>query len=592
MHPNFPTPELESFIQQTLEQWHVPGVAVAVIKDGQTILCDGFGSRNLAQNLPVTADTLFPIASCTKAFTATCLALLVDEGKLEWDKPVRHYLPAFKLHDPHATELMTPRDLLCHRSGLPRHDVMWYAANFSRQAVFDRLRHLEANASFRGTWQYQNIMYMVAGLVIQEITGQTWETFIKERIFDVLSMGRTNTSTTVSQADENHSRPYLYQDELLREVPFYGADEKEATGPAGTINSCVSEMARWLTVHQNGGQWGDKALVSRHNLAEMHKPHVFIDDPQARERLGFDFYSYGLGWFMYSYKGQMLLEHGGNLDGFSSLVSFMPRHNVGVVVLSNGQGVHNAIPHTLSFTIYDRLVGLAPTDWNGKYLEMYGEMHAAMKQSKSKTAEERRPAPPSHPLEGYVGEYEHAGYGVYAVRPRSAVVGLPTEPPHSDSLALIANNKTVMPLSHYHYDIFEAQFEEFDMSIKVSFRTDEKGHISGFYAQLEPSVKELFFSRRPDQQLSDPAFLTQFTGTYLLQGLQLVVELKGNTLFARLPDQTMVLVPYRGTEFQVKDQPGFSLTFERDEAGQVNRVLVNQPGYVYAAARQTGNSTE
>lgn len=574
MHPNFPTPELESFIQQTLEQWHVPGVAVAVIKDGQTILCDGFGSRNLAQNLPVTADTLFPIASCTKAFTATCLALLVDEGKLEWDKPVRHYLPAFKLHDPHATELMTPRDLLCHRSGLPRHDVMWYAANFTRQEVFDRLRHLEPSASFRGTWQYQNIMYMVAGLVIQEVTGQTWEAFIKQRIFDVLGLGRTNTSTTVAQADDNHSRPYLYRDELLREVPYYGADEKEATGPAGTINSCVSEMARWLTVHLNHGQWGDKNLVSRHNLGEMHKPHFFIDDPQARERLGFDFYSYGLGWFMYSYKGQMLLEHGGNLDGFSSLVSFIPRHNIGIVVLSNGEGSHNAIPHTLSFTIYDRLLGLEPTDWNGRYMALYKEMHTAQKESKSKTAQERRPSTPSHALEEYVGEYEHPGYGVYAVRPRS------------DALELVANNKTVMPMTHYHYDIFEARFEAFEMSIKLTFRTDEKGHIGGFYAQLEPSVGELQFSRRPEQEMSDPAFLAPFTGTYLLQGLKLVVELKGNTLYARLPDQTMVLVPYRGTEFQVKDQPGFSLTFARDEAGQVSRVLVNQPGYVFAAARQ------
>ena len=574
MHPNFPTPELHSFIQQTLDQWHVPGVAVAVIKDGQTILCDGFGSRNLAQNLPVTADTLFPIASCTKAFIATCLALLVDEGKLEWDKPVRHYLPAFKLHDPHATELMTPRDLLCHRSGLPRHDVMWYAANFSRQDVFERLRYLEPNASFRGAWQYQNIMYMVAGLVVQEVTGLTWETFVRQRLFDVLGMNRSNTSTTVAQADENHSRPYLYRDELLREVPYYGADEKEATGPAGTINSCASEMAKWLTVHLSGGQSGDKTLVSRHNLAEMHKPHFFIDDPQARERFGFDFYSYGLGWFMYTYKGQMLLEHGGNLDGFSSLVSFIPRHNVGIVVLSNGEGSHNAIPHTLSFTIYDRLLGLEPTDWNGRYMALYKEMHTAQKESKSKTAEERRPSTPSHALEEYVGEYEHAGYGVYAVRPRT------------DALELIANNKTVMPMTHYHYDIFEARFEAFEMSIKVSFRTDEKGNVSGFYAQLEPSVKELFFSRRPEQQLSDPAFLAQFTGTYLLQGLHLVVELKGNTLFARLPDQTMVLVPYRGTEFQVKDQPGFSLTFVRDEAGQVNRVLVNQPGYVFAAARQ------
>jgi CubicO group peptidase (beta-lactamase class C family) len=577
MHEKFPLSELQDFVAQTLDLWHVPGVSVAVVKDGQVILSQGFGLRNLAQQLPVTAGTIFPIASCTKAFTAMCLALLVDEGKLEWDQPVRKYLPNFKLVDPHATELMTPRDLLCHRSGLPRHDLMWYGASFNRQEIFRRLQFAEPNRSFRSSFQYQNMMYMVAGVLIHRLSGMTWEAFVRSRIFEPLGMARSNTSTAVTQADPDHSRPYLYRKETLEEIPYYETnDDSEATGPAGTINSCSADMAQWLLVHTQGGKAGESSFVSPHNLDEMHKPQIFIDDPQVRLRLGFDFLSYGLGWFMRSYKGHMLLSHGGNIDGFSSLASFLPRHNLGVVVLSNGEGVHNNIPSVISWTIYDRLLGLEASDWNAVAKKLVDEMLQAGEQSKQLTSLQRRQAPPSHPLEEYLGDYEHPGYGVYSVRPNQA------------GLELVMNDKISLKLEHYHYDIFEAELARFDIRLKLAFSTDTKGNLAGFATQVEELAKEIFFARLPDQRLSDPAFLAQFTGEYELLGIPMTIALVEGKLIARLPGEEHELSPYYGMEFVLKGQTGYSITFQQEADGSVPQALVTQPGVVFTAVRKSG----
>ena len=178
--------ELKKFFEKTLELWHVPGLALAVLKDGEVILCEGYGLRQIGNSAPITSETLFPIASCTKAFTAMSLGLLVDAGKLDWDTPVKHYLPAFQMWDPFATERLTPRDLLAHRSGLPGHDMMWYASNFDRREILARLRYLEPTCDLRSTFQYQNLMYSVAGVLVEEITGSSWEDFVQAQIFDCL----------------------------------------------------------------------------------------------------------------------------------------------------------------------------------------------------------------------------------------------------------------------------------------------------------------------------------------------------------------------------------------------------------------------
>jgi CubicO group peptidase (beta-lactamase class C family) len=479
MSPNISTTDLQTFIQQTLEQWHVPGAAVAVIKDGQVFLCQGFGLRNLERQLPVTAETLFPIASCTKAFTAACLGLLVDKGKLEWDKPIHEYLPDFKLQDPHATALLTSRDLLCHRSGLPGHDSMWYETNFSRKDIFYRLQYLEPSCSLRSVWQYQNMLYMVAGVLVEELAGMSWEHFLQERIFDSLGMGRSHTSTSVTQKDPDHSRPYIFRKGILKEIPFLEADEHLAISSAGAISSCASDLIKWLSFHLNGGKSGEKTLIAPSTLAELLKPQIYIDDYRAHLP-GVEFFSYGLGWFLQSYQGPVLVWHDGETQGFTAMVSFMPRQDASVIVLTNGDSFQNAAPYAITYTIYDRLLGLEPADWNGYYQQLRSEMFGGAELGEHPLVEQPRQTPPPRPLEAYLGDYEHQGYGVYSVRRQGQ--GL-----------VVVRNKTIMPLEHDHDDVFTVTYELYGLRGQITFLANPEGTIAGFSARLEPQVKDLFF---------------------------------------------------------------------------------------------------
>jgi CubicO group peptidase (beta-lactamase class C family) len=569
--------EFKEFVEKTLELWHVPGVAVGVIKDGEVILCEGFGLRNIAKNLPVTADTVFPIASCTKAFTAMCVGLLVDEGKLDWDKPVRDYMPDFKLKDTFATDHMTPRDLLTHRSGLPRHDLMWYASDFSRSEVFDRLQYLEPNRNFRYTFQYSNIMYMVAGLLVGKIVGTSWERFVQTRIFDRLGMDHSTLSTVVTQESPDFAAPYLYRDEQVKEIPFFEADgEKDAIGPAGNINSCVSNMAKWLCVHLNRGKIGEEQFISEGNLEQMHTPHIFVDDPQTRNRFGYEFTSYGLGWGMRSHKGHLLLQHGGAMDGFASFASLMSRDNVGVVVLSNADSHYNPVPNIVAYTIFDRLVGLESTDWNALFKPFYDESVEGEERSKKKSSTERNvDAHPSHPVESYLGNYEHPGYGMISIKKADS------------GLQMVINDKLILSLEHYHYDIFEANIEKWDYRLKLSFSTDLKGNIACVAIQMEPLAKDVIYIRKPDKRLTERSYLRKFVGIYDFQKTLLTIALKdGKTLTVMIQGEPEhVLVPYHGTEFHFQGLSGYGIEFKQDSTGKFGEAIVTQPGMVLVAKR-------
>ncbi len=569
---------LPAFIAETLDLWNVPGAAVAVVKADEILLCEGFGWRNTASQLPVTANTLFPIASCTKAFTAATLALLVDEGKLDWDTPIREYLPTFRLQDAFASERMTARDLLSHRSGLPRHDLMWYASRYTRQEIFDRLRYLEPSRDFRTAWQYQNMMYMVAGLLVTAISGSSWEAFVQQRIFDLLGMSSSNFSTVATQQSPDFATPYQELHGQLGAIPFFTNDgEKDAMGPAGSIIATVNDMARWLRIHVNGGKYQGEPFISANSLEQMHSPHMVINDATARQRFGSELSSYGLGWFIHVHKGQVLLHHGGNIDGFSALTSFLPREQLGVVVLTNAQ--RNGVPSVISYTVYDRLLGLAATDWNARFKSFYDDIKAAEAQSKTRSVQKRQAtAPPSHPIAAFTGEYEHPAYGVMAIR---QVDG---------QLQLVLNDKFTLPLNHYHYDYFEGYFERFDLLLKVAFSSDANGNIAQAAVQLEPAVKDIVFVRRADPRLNDVGFLAQFVGVYDLMELQLTVVLKGKTLVATLPGQaTYILLPYQGDEFQLKGMPGYSLEFQRNAAGAISAAIFTQPTATFTARRRAAD---
>src|SRR5215510_14410117 len=233
----------DGFVDQVMKDWKVPGLAVAVVKDGKMIYAKGFGYRDVKKGLKVTPDTLFAIGSCSKAFTATAMAILVDEGKLDWDKPVRNYLPDFMLHDGYTTEHIRPRDLVTHQSGLPRHDMVWYGSPLSRKEIFERLRYLEPSQPLHAKFQYNNMMFMTAGVLVERISGATWEDFVRKKILDPLEMKTSNFSVNDSRKATDFSLPYGEVKDEIKEIPFRNID---AVGPAGSINSSVNEMSRWL----------------------------------------------------------------------------------------------------------------------------------------------------------------------------------------------------------------------------------------------------------------------------------------------------------------------------------------------------------
>ena len=289
--------------------------------------------------------------------------MLADEGKLDWDTPVKEYIPSFKLYDSFATERLTPRDLVTHRSGLPRHDLMWYHSTHTRKELFDRLQYLEPSKDLRTLWQYQNLMYMAAGYLVGELSGQSWEEFAQQRIFEPLGMTSSLFSIDEARERPNCSRPYQEKKDEVLEIPFYAA--QGAVAPAGAIVSSISDMSKWVLLHANKGKLGASQIVSEGQMAQMHSPQMVM--PETNKYAELTNSTYGMGWFIHTYRGHHMAEHGGNIDGFSSLVTLLPQENIGIVVLSNMNG--SGVPYILTYNVIDRLLALDEIPWNERLQE-------------------------------------------------------------------------------------------------------------------------------------------------------------------------------------------------------------------------------
>ncbi|TEU08978.1 MAG: serine hydrolase [Candidatus Aminicenantes bacterium] len=559
----------EKFVTKTMEEWKVPGLGISIVKDGKVIFSKGFGFRDVKKGLKVTPRTLFAIGSCSKAFTAVTMGILVDEGKLDWDKPVREYLPSFKLKDPFATEGMTPRDLVCHRSGLPRHDSMWYGSSATRKELFDRLRYLEPSRDFRTTYQYQNLMFMTAGYMVGKIAGTTWEKFVLDRIFGPLGMNDSNFSVEDSKKAPDFALPYMEKEDKVIEIPFRNID---TVGPAGSINSNVIDMADWLLLNLKKGKFGEKQIISEESLREIHSPQMISSKSYKYDE---SFYStYGMGWGITSYRGHLMLSHGGGIDGFTARVTFMPRDNIGMVIFTNMSGT--PLPVIVAYNAYDRLLGLDQIPWNKRIKDQIDKAkEEAEKAKKEKDKDRKLNTKPSHPLGDYAGDYEHPGYGVVAIKKEG------------DRLKGVFNSIS-FDVKHYHYDIFEMSNEFLDMTQKVSFFTDNKGNISSLSVQLEDSVEAIVFTKMPEKKMKERSFLEKFVGEYLLGEMTVTVSLRGdNELVLSVPGQPKYeLVPYKGTEFNLKNLAGYSVEFVVNEAGKVTEAKVTQPNGVFTAKKK------
>jgi CubicO group peptidase (beta-lactamase class C family) len=563
--------ELDSQIAEELEKWKVPGVAVAILKDGKLIRANGYGFSDVKRNRSVTTETLFAIGSMTKSFTATSIAILADKGNLQWDTPVREYLPTLRLYDPVATERITPRDLLTHRSGLARHDLMWYKAAFTREELFHRLRFLEPSKDFRSTFQYQNLLYMVAGYLAGKLSGMTWEDFVRQEILTPAGMRQTNFKVTDAQKAEEFARPYMKLDNSVVEVPFCNMD---AIGPAGSINSNIAELSRYLAFHVNAGSYEETTLVSERNALEMQTPQIVVPEADRYDELGDT--SYGLGWFVSTYRGHKVVYHEGGIDGFLSLASFMPQKKIGAIVLTN----LGATPLTtvLSFNILDRLLGLNRIDWSRRFQEAERVTETVKSEAKKRGYTLRKTnTKPAHEMEEYAGEYDHPGYGVVRVSY------------DGDTLNLTFNESSC-PLEHFHYETFLTPDSPLDplRATRVSFVTDVSGQVSALTIPLELTAKEIVFSRGAGHGKLDRSVLETYVGEYVLAGRTVTISItEDDTLVFLAPGQPQYeLVPTGELSFKFKELSGFSMEFKTDVAGRIAEAAIYQPNGVFVAKRK------
>jgi CubicO group peptidase (beta-lactamase class C family) len=339
----------DDYVREGMEEFKVPGLAIAVVKDGKVVLARAYGHRHLGQNSPVTTDTLFPIASCTKAFTACCIAMLVDEGKVQWDDPLRKHLPDFRVADPYVTENVTIRDLLCHRVGLVRGDLVGMTGAFSHAEMLNQIQYLPQASPFRSKMTYSNLMFAVLGEIVEKQSSENWEKFVTKRIFDPLEMTSTTTNRQSIDRERIATRHRFYDGELAPLRTF----NSDQVRPAGAIYSTVTDMAKWLNLHLREGEHDGMRLVSTSAMREMHSLQQSIPVKWGTDSKIYDarFVGTGFGWFVKDYRGRKVIQHGG---GWGSDTAFVPEENLAVVVLSNRDW--NSLVWMLIFDVIDAYV--------------------------------------------------------------------------------------------------------------------------------------------------------------------------------------------------------------------------------------------
>ncbi|MCP1123599.1 serine hydrolase [Bacillus sp. 3103sda1] len=474
------TSKLHTTIKNMMKDLNVPGAAVAIVKNGEVVFSEGYGFRDTKNKKAVTSKTLFAIGSSTKAFGTLSLSLLAQQQKFNWDTPVQTYIPTFSLHDPLASAQITARDLASHRTGVSRHDTLWYISSLTRQEIAEKICHLELDAPFRSAFLYNNLMYAMISYIAENITNQTWEQYVTEHILDPLQMERTNFSVTTSQKSDDHALPYIEKDGNITEVPFCKID---TIGAAGCMNSNIEDMAKWVLLHLNKGKVGEHELIMPDMLQQMYTPYIPIPDEPMFAMPECPLNSYGLGWFISAYRGHKEIHHGGNIDGFSALVSFMPEHNIGLVVLTNSG--HTLLPSYLAHQIYDELLGLEPIDWHKRAIEDTAKFNEIMKEM-NKPLPQVKETVLSHPLKDYIGTFEHPAYGTIEIHKRNETLYLKFA-------------SFDIEMKHHHYDMFSTKWNVFqmEMNILISYEMNTAGELNELKLHLPAtlSTKPLLFTK-------------------------------------------------------------------------------------------------
>lgn len=457
------TAKIDALAEAALHAWNAPGIAVAIVRDNQVLLAKGYGLKERGKPDPVTPRTVFAIGSATKAFTTAAMAMLVDEGKMSWDDPVRKHIEFFRLSDPLASDQVTLRDLASHRTGLSRNDLLWYGSPWSQEEILRRIGFVKLTRPFRSAWQYQNIMFSAAGYAVGRASGGTWQDFMQRRIFDPLGMTSASLTTGVAERAPDRATPHRKgTNNAVAVIPWRNLDN---IAPAGAINASAEDLTPWVRLQLNGGVFDHNHLISDRNVTEMHTPQTAMRPEDAGRNWNPDTVqsSYGLGWFIHDYRGLHLVSHGGAIDGFRANITLLPREKLGIVVLSNLDS--DNLPEALRWSILDLLHGFPARDWNAMLIgHAEEETQTARAAAKERAARRVAGTKPSHDLTAYAGTYHDAGYGDVRISVENGAL-------------MLAWSSFRSPLDHYHYDTFDAKAERLNGSQAV-FRLNAAGEVS------------------------------------------------------------------------------------------------------------------
>ena len=551
----------DAVINKILKDWNVPGCGIGIVYKDKLVYARGYGYRNLEKKLPVTPNTLFQIASNTKLFTATAVGFLVEEGKLEWDKPIKNYVPQIEFYNSELTNQVTMRDMLSHRTGISRHDAIWYKSDFTRQQLFDRLKYLEPSIPFRTGFLYNNLMYSAAGQIIQNLSGKTWEDFVREKILNPLNMSHTLFIVEEMEKQPDFMAPYYEKRDtsILLPYPFY--TEQSGLASAGAIISNINDLSHWVIAQLHKGVYQNKGVIPEAIIHETMQPASLTATVPDKYYEAINS-MYGMGRGSTSYKGHYLVNHGGAIGGIYSDVSIMPADSLGMIVFVNGtQGY--SLPKIIENALYDRILGLTETAWSDRALKDYLKDKQVSREARKKPDLDRiQGTHPSHPLSDYAGFYEDPAYGTIQIIDSS------------DHLSFLFNH-IHLPLEHYHYDRFTSSDDELYGKWPMNFSMDAQGNIAQVKISLDE--KEVVFTRKPDPKFSELDYLKKMTGVYELNGNKIEVAISNKELYLKTaPPQH--LMPYKLNTFRIKEFSDQIIEFMFDQKGSVTGMQILDGG--------------
>ncbi|MFC0605433.1 serine hydrolase [Winogradskyella pulchriflava] len=575
---------IEKQFNSVLESTKAPGFAVAIVEGDKIIYAKGFGYADYENKVPVDANTLFAIGSSTKAFTSALLGLHREDGKLSFDDSPRKYIPELEFFNNDMNNQIIIKDLMRHSTGLPRHDGSWYFfPHKSKDTLIARIKYQEPFTGVRQQWYYNNFGFLAQGVITEKITGKSWEENIEEHFFKPLGMNRSKTMIEGMKTSSNAAFGYeLDENQNIKKMDYY---DISGMSPAGSINSSVNDMSKWLITWINDGKYGEEQIIPENYIKEaMSSQMVVSGGIPSKELPNVQFANYGYGWLLHSYKGHYMVEHGGNIDGFSANVALYPSDSLGIVVLTNQNG--SAVPRLIRNIAADHMLNVDKTEWAKKHKEDVEKALEAMEKAKETSEISNvKNTRPSHTKLDYTGSYENKGYGKFDI-----IV-------ENDTLFTEFNGDRLY-LHHFHYDTFELidiidkkiDTSAIGKSLKVTFTTNVAGDIDYLKTDIEPMTDPIAFKRTPNTLDVDAKTLEQYVGKYDLMGTEIKAYIKDeNVLYVFVPNQPEYeLIPTALHKFNFKVLEGFKIEFIETD-GKINQIKFIQPNGTFVAKRKIEN---